>query len=98
MKRIFDISVGWRPAADHGRYGSRLERGAIVSGALARRAVKERADLAAAFPARHVVDVQLHELLRQRHGLLLVAQLEDGVAADHFLGLHERPVDDAKLA
>ena len=34
----------------------------------------ERANLAGAFPARHEVLVELHELDRRRHGLLLVAE------------------------
>src|SRR4051794_25215657 len=50
------------------------------------------------FPARHMVEVQLHEFLGHRQGLLLVAQLEYRIAADHLLGLHERAVDDAELA
>jgi len=59
---------------------------------------KECAKLAGPFPARHVIEVQLHEFLRHRHGLFLVAQLEDRVAADHLLGLDERAVDDTELA
>src|ERR1700720_3040158 len=58
---------------------------------------RERADLARPFPARHMVLVQLHELDRRGHGLLLVPQLEDRVAADHLLGLHERAIDDTEL-
>src|SRR5205823_5826429 len=55
-------------------------------------------NLAGAVPARHVIEVQLHELPRRRHRLFLVAQFEDRVTADHFLGLDERPVDYAELA
>src|SRR3984893_9611868 len=58
----------------------------------------ERANLARPFPARHVVLMELHELDRRGHGLLLVPQLEDRVAADHLLGLHERAIDDPELA
>src|SRR5712664_554200 len=58
----------------------------------------KRANLARSFPARHVILVNLHELDRLCHGLLLVPQLEDRVAADHLLGLHERTVDHAELA
>src|ERR1700682_6257725 len=50
----------------------------------------ERADLARPFPARHVVLMELHELDRRGHGLLLVPQLEDRVATAHLLRLHER--------
>src|SRR5229473_112842 len=58
----------------------------------------ERANLARAFPARHVVLMELHELDRRGHGLLLVPQLEDRVAADHLLRLHERAIDDPELS
>src|SRR3954469_10169525 len=59
---------------------------------------RKRTDFAGAFPARHVFLVELHELDRRGHRLFLVAELEDGVAADHLLGLDERPVDNAELA
>src|SRR6267142_3557790 len=55
-------------------------------------------NLAGAVPARHVIEVQLHEFPRRRDRLFLVAQLEDRIAADHFLGLDERPVDHGELA
>jgi hypothetical protein len=45
-----------------------------------------------------VIPVNLHELDRLRDGLFLVPQLEDRVAADHLLGLHERTVDHAEPA
>src|SRR5262249_62196072 len=54
--------------------------------------------LTGAFPARHVVEMELHELLRHRQRLGLGAEPEDGGAADRFLGLHERTVGDAQLA
>src|SRR5258708_14261212 len=57
----------------------------------------ERANLARPFPAREEVLVQLHELPRRRHGLFLALQLEDRVAANDLLALHERAVDDAEL-
>ena len=60
--------------------------------------IRRGADLAGAFPARHVIEVQLHELVRHGDRLLLVAQFEDRVAADHFLGFDERAVDHAELA
>jgi hypothetical protein len=41
--------------------------------------------------------VELHEFPRRRQRLLLVPELEDGVAADHLLGLDERAIDDAEL-
>src|SRR5712671_2071135 len=56
----------------------------------------EGAQLASPFPAREQVLVELHELLHRRQRLLLARQLEDGVAADHLLGLNERTVDDAE--
>src|SRR3982074_518543 len=59
---------------------------------------REGANLAGAIPAGHMLEVQLHEFPRRRHRFFLVAQLEDRVAADHFLGLDERPVDHAELA
>src|SRR5689334_10375966 len=55
-------------------------------------------DLTGAFPARHMVPVELHELYGRSHRLFLVAELEDRVAADHLLGLDEGPVDDVELA
>src|SRR5277367_1270348 len=58
----------------------------------------KRAKLARSLPARHVIEVELHELLCHSHGLLLVAQLEDGIAADDFLGLDEGAIDDTELA
>src|SRR3981081_2696635 len=58
----------------------------------------ERANLARPFPARHVVLMELHELDRGGHGLLLVPQLEDRVAADYLLRLHERAIDDPELS
>src|SRR5713101_7264218 len=58
----------------------------------------ERANLARALPARHVVLMELHELDRRGHGLLLIPEFEDRVAADHLLRLHERAVDDRELA
>ena len=58
----------------------------------------EGAQLASAFPARHVVEMELHELPGHRQRLLLVAQFEDGIAADHFLGFDKGAVGDAELA
>src|SRR6202048_3192096 len=58
----------------------------------------ERANLARPFPARHVLLMELHELDCRGHGLLLVPQLEDRVAADHLLRLHERAIDDPELS
>src|ERR1700682_6802898 len=58
----------------------------------------ERADLARPFPARHVVLMELHELDRRGHGLLLVPQLAYRVATDHLLRLHERAIDDPELS
>src|SRR5260370_42525563 len=54
----------------------------------------ERANLARPFPARHGVLMELHELDRRGHGLLLVSELEDSVAADHLLRLDERSIGD----
>src|SRR5690349_4342718 len=48
------------------------------------------ANLAGSFPARHMLDVQLHELPGRGQRLLLVAEFEDREAADHFLGFDER--------
>src|SRR5260370_8485521 len=58
----------------------------------------ERADLARAFPARHVVLMELHELDRRGHGLLLIPELEDRVAAAPLLRLHERAIDAPALS
>ena len=58
----------------------------------------EGPQFAGAFPARHVIEMELHEFLGHGQGFRLVAQLEDGIAADHFLGLDEGAVDDAELA
>jgi hypothetical protein len=73
-----------------GRHGRRQRTLASRAG--------ERAKLARSFPTRHEVLVELHELPRRRHGLLLARQLEDRAAADDLLGLHERAVEDAELA
>src|SRR5215218_9088321 len=70
----------------------------LPSGTSAGRTVEERAHLPGAFPARHVIEVELHEFLGQRHRLFLPAQFGDGVAADDFLGLDEGTIDDAELA
>src|SRR5688500_18762269 len=67
-----------------------------AGGTLASRAC-EGAKLACPFPTRHEVLVELHELPRGRHGFLLAGQLEDRIAANDLLGLHERAVDDAEL-
>src|SRR5690349_12834427 len=53
---------------------------------------------AGSVPARHVIEVQLHEFLGHGQGLRLVTQLENGVATDHFLGLDEGAIDHAELA
>src|SRR5258708_5894463 len=58
----------------------------------------KRAKLADPFPTRHEILVELHELLRRRQRLFFARQLEDRVAADDFLGLHEWAVGDAELA
>src|SRR5260370_20974853 len=58
----------------------------------------KRANLACPFPARHMIQVQLHEFLRACQRLLLVAEFEDGVAADDLLCLHERAIDNAQLS
>src|SRR5260370_9795225 len=58
----------------------------------------KRANLARPFPARHMIQVQLHEFLRTCQRLLLVAEFEDGVAADDLFCLHERAIDNAELA
>ena len=58
----------------------------------------ESAHLAGAFPARHQVLVELHELLGRGERLFLAGQFENRIAADHFLGLDERAIDDAELA
>src|SRR5262249_42937555 len=47
------------------------------------------AHFANAFPARHVIEMELHELLPHGECFGLVAQFEDGIAADHFLGFHK---------
>src|SRR6266436_1923608 len=58
----------------------------------------KRAKLADPFPTRHEILVELHELLRRGQGLFFARQLEDRIAADDFLGLHEWAVGDAELA
>src|SRR5437899_6639537 len=58
----------------------------------------KRANLACPFPARHMIQVQLHEFLRTCHRLFLVAEFEDGIAADNLFCLHERAIDNAELA
>src|SRR4051794_38446164 len=59
---------------------------------------RHRPQLASTFPARHVVEMELHELPGHGECLGLVAEFEDRVAADHFLGLDERAIGDAQLA
>src|SRR5260370_191145 len=56
------------------------------------------AEFAGSFPARHVVFVKLHELNRRGQRLLLVAELEVGVAADHFFGFDEWAFHHAEFA
>src|SRR3979490_3373351 len=58
----------------------------------------ERANLARPFPARHVVLMELHELDRGGHGLLLVPQLEDGGPPVSPLRPHEGAIDDPELS
>src|SRR6201992_306056 len=58
----------------------------------------ERAKLARTLPSRHEVQGQLHEFPGHRHGFFRVAQLEDRVTSDDFLGLHEGAINDAELA
>src|SRR5947209_7355295 len=67
-----------------------------LNGASASRA-GEPAEFARSLPAGHEILVELHELRGHRDRFLLVAQLEDGIAADHLLGFDERTVDDAEL-
>src|SRR5262249_3269639 len=84
-------------ACASGLYGLGQDGRLLVAGHL--RAVTDHgAHFASAFPARHVIEMELHELLRHCQCFGLVAQLEDRIAADHFLGLHERTVSDAELA
>jgi hypothetical protein len=69
----------------HGELTYSLDNGMLivpyrrVSGALASRAGRrgKRANLACPFPAREEVFVELHELPRRSHGLLLARQFED---------------------
>src|SRR5271169_5597515 len=68
-----------------------------ICGRLASRTGK-RAELARSFPTGHMIQVELHKFLGHRHGLLLVAKLEDRIAAYDFLGFHEWAIDDAELA
>src|ERR1700730_14162366 len=58
----------------------------------------KRTKLARPLPARHMIQVQLHEFLRHRHGLFLIAELEDRVAADHLFRRPERAVADTEFA
>src|SRR5260370_42328218 len=76
--------------------GERVDRVDLTPSLPVRR--RKRANLARPFPARHVVLVELHELDCRGHGLFPVPQLEDRIAADDLLGLHERTVDNAGLA
>ena len=61
-------------------------------------AAGEHAELARPFPAWHQVLVELHEFLCRCQGFLLVAEFEDRVTANDFLGLDERAIDHTKLA
>src|ERR1700682_2751770 len=80
----------------------RLISTAVMTADRARGAFGSRASkptkFAGPLPARHVVPVQLHEFLGGCQRLLLVAEFEDRVAANHLLGLHERALDAAELA
>src|SRR5258707_9382329 len=65
--------------------------------AFASRAARgKRAKLTDPFPPRHEILVELHELLRRGQRLFFARQVEDRIAADDFLGLHERAVGDAQ--
>src|SRR5215510_9981353 len=88
------IAADFDSAPASGMRGGLLDFAALHVDAVA----EHGPQLAGAFPARHVVEMELHELLRHRERLGLVAELEDGVAADDFLGFHERAVGDAELA
>ena len=57
----------------------------------------KRAELASSLPAREEVFVELHEFGSRRQCLLLARQLEYGVAADDFLGLYERAVNNSEF-
>src|SRR5262245_22021110 len=58
---------------------------------------RKRTKLADPFPPRHEIFVELHELLGGGQGLFPARQVEDRIAADDLLGLHERAVGDAEL-
>src|ERR1700722_1750706 len=57
----------------------------------------KRTELARSFPAGHMVQMELHEFPGHRHRFFLVAELEDRITADDFLGFHEWAVDDTEL-
>src|SRR5262245_31733581 len=65
---------------------------------LLRRLVLEWTDFALTHECRPVLAVELHELVRHVHRLLLGFHLHDGESANHLLGLGKWTVDDAKLA
>src|SRR5262245_9252712 len=74
---------------------------AIQSGPRTRHVVRrgeDRANFRFTLPARPVVLVELHELLRLLDRFFLGLQLEDCVSADDFLGLGKRTVGDAYLS
>src|ERR1700744_1905750 len=57
----------------------------------------KRAELARSFPAGHMVQMELHEFPGHRHRLFLVAEFEDRITADDFLGFDEWAINDTKL-
>src|SRR5215213_2067780 len=60
--------------------------------------VFHRPHLALSVELRPVYPVQIHELARDRASVLVRSGLDDGIAADDFLGLGERTVGDRQLA
>src|SRR5215475_9230961 len=78
--------------------GSAPARTASSRLAVVRRPVHHLPKLDFALPALPVLLVKVHEAGGPRERFLLRFHIEDGVAADHLLGLSERPIDHGHLA
>src|SRR5882757_228297 len=94
---VLSRGCSMRQTARIARWTSATVMAADCTGGTPASRAGEGAKLARPFPTRHEVLVELHELLGGRQGLFLAWQLEDRVAANDLLGLHERAVDDAEL-
>src|SRR5262245_28622727 len=102
MARCVSVAVtGYRltllvPMPQAGSDLGRLQLAGLVAHFLA--GTGDLTDFGFALPARHMLAMQLHEAAGAFDHRLLRRHVEDGIAADHLLGLGERPVHHRDLA